>query len=90
MTHSKITVPTITHHFVPFRASAALILAALLLRIAMATNLASTQPYTGLHNFDGIYGYSPIGALAQGRNGDLWGPVWGGTFSEKSELLGII
>lgn len=49
--------------------TAVLILTTLMLAVAEA----SAQIYTDLYNFDGIHGSNPLGVLAQGRNGGLYG-----------------
>lgn len=41
--------------------------------IACASLLASAQTYTVVDYFDSIHAYNPGGALAQGRNGNLYG-----------------
>ncbi|MGA8150536.1 MAG: choice-of-anchor tandem repeat GloVer-containing protein [Terriglobales bacterium] len=52
-----------------FRTNAALILTMLMLMVAVAT----AQTYTDLYDFDGYRGNEPMGSLAQGQDGNLYG-----------------
>jgi uncharacterized repeat protein (TIGR03803 family) len=58
--------------------TAVLILAILMLAVATATTAATAQVYTDLYNFDGVQGWQPMGTLAQGRDGNMYGTTLGG------------
>jgi uncharacterized repeat protein (TIGR03803 family) len=75
MTNAKIVLAKIAHsqRLNSFRTSAALILTTLMLMVAAATRVATAQTYTDLFNFAGYNGSFPVGTLAQGREGDLYG-----------------
>jgi len=87
MKHAKIIPSKIAYsqRSKSFRASAAFILATLMLLIAAAT-LATAQTYTDLFNFRGLYGKEPFDILAQGRDGNLYGTTEGG----GSSNLGVV
>jgi uncharacterized repeat protein (TIGR03803 family) len=61
-----------------FRSKAALILTTLMLLVAAATTVAIAQTYTDLYNFRAHIGKSPLGILAQGRDGNLYGTTFMG------------
>ncbi len=75
MTNAKIVLSKIAHceRSKSFRSSAALVLTTLMLMVAVATTVAIAQTYTDLFNFAGYNGSFPVGTLAQGREGDLYG-----------------
>jgi len=70
-----------------FWTNAALILTTLMLAVAAAT----AQTYTDLFNFDGTHGRYPVGALAQGRDGNLYATTaWGGVGQCSGEGCGVV
>jgi uncharacterized repeat protein (TIGR03803 family) len=80
MTHAKIVLSKIAHsrRLQWVRASTALVLTTLLL-VAAATTVATAQTYTDLYNLWGRRGVNPsLSALAQGRDGNLYGTAGGG------------
>ena len=80
MTNAKIVPSKVTHseQFKSSCTSAALILTTFMLMVAAATS-ANAQVYTDIFNFDVTDGFSPIGVLTQGRDGNLYGTANGGT-----------
>lgn len=63
----------------PSLTSVGLTLATLMLIVATVTTWGTAQTYKDLHNFGNLNdGSSPIGVLAQGRNGSIYGTTQGG------------
>jgi len=65
---------------------AVLIFATLMLVVAAAT----AQIYTDLYNFYGAQGAYPNGALAQGRDGNLYGTTYSAGANDDGVVFGII
>jgi len=61
-----------------FRTNAAFMLTTLMLLVAAGTTVATAQTYTDLFNFNGTDGGDPMGTIAQGRGGKLYGTTESG------------
>jgi|HubBroStandDraft_6_1064221.scaffolds.fasta_scaffold04044_2 uncharacterized repeat protein (TIGR03803 family) len=91
MTHTKLATSKIAHcqRLKSFRAGAAFMLAPLILMVA-TTMVASAQTYTDLYNLWGRRGVSPsLSALAQGRDGNLYGTAAGGGTTAEGVVFNI-
>ena len=89
MINAKIVLPknAYSERLKSLRPSAALLITGLLLALPAA---ATAQIYTDVHNFNYADGANPLGALAQGRDGYLYGTAVDGGTVERTGPGGVV